>query len=120
MDPGESVVETAIRELREETGIRVSADQLSSPTWTRTGSFQYRGARRVQHEVVLTARLDATVEVDTSGQLAYELEDYPDFRWWPIAQVVASSARFYPGRLPQLLEAHLRGEFIDEGLEIWN
>jgi 8-oxo-dGTP pyrophosphatase MutT (NUDIX family) len=120
MDPGETVADTAIRELREETGIVVRPEQLSEPTWTRIGSFQYREARRVQHEVVVTARLDAPTTVDTSGQLAYELEDYTDFRWWPISDVIASTERFYPGRLPEFLAAHLRGTAIDEGLEVWN
>lgn len=120
MDPDESPIETAIRELREETGIVVRPDQLSAPNWTRIGSFQYRQARRVQHEVVMTARLDTIAEVDTSGQLDYELEDYPGFRWWPVDEVVASAERFYPGRLPEFLKAHLSGHAIDEGLEVWN
>jgi len=72
IDPGETVVDTAIRELREETGIAVAAEQLSRPTWSRIGTFQYHGVRRVQHEVVLVARLTATAVVDTSGQLVYE------------------------------------------------
>jgi 8-oxo-dGTP pyrophosphatase MutT (NUDIX family) len=120
MDPGESVFDTAIRELAEETGIQVRPDQLSTPNWSRIGSFQYRGVRRVQHELVLTARLDEHASVDTSGQLQYELEDYPEHRWWPIVDVLTSRLRFYPGRLPDLLESHLRGEAIDEGLEVWN
>ncbi len=121
IEPGETVTETAIRELREETGIDVTPAEVSAPTWSRIGSFQYRGpVRRVQHEVVMTVRLTGTATVDTSGQMAYELEEYTDFRWWPVSSVVSSTARFYPGRLPDLIEAHLRGEAIEEGLEVWN
>lgn len=120
MEPGETYARTAIRELREETGIRVTAAHLSAPNWRRTGSFRYRGARRVQHEVVCTARLDAVAEVDVSGQLDYEREDYTDSRWWPVAEVCASTERFYPSRLPKLLEAHLRGEPIDEPLDLFS
>lgn len=120
IDPGETVVDTAIRELREETGIAVAAEQLSRPTWSRIGTFQYHGVRRVQHEVVLVARLTATAVVDTSGQLVYEQEEYPEHRWWPADEIRASAARFYPGRLPEFLDALLRGETIDEGLEVWN
>jgi 8-oxo-dGTP pyrophosphatase MutT (NUDIX family) len=120
IEPGETYVEAAIRELFEETGISVTADQLSAPNWRRTGTFRFRGARRVQHEVVVTARLDAPADVDVSGQLPYELEDYTSSRWWPVAEVCASTEKFYPSRLPTLLRAHLRGEAIDEPLDLFN
>jgi 8-oxo-dGTP pyrophosphatase MutT (NUDIX family) len=120
MEPGETYVETAIRELYEETGITVSPDQLSAPTWRRTSTFRYRGERRVQHEVVVTARLTGAATVDVSGQLDYELEDYTASRWWPVSEVRASTERFYPGRLPTVLDAHLRGEPIDDPFEIWS
>ncbi|HEX5597079.1 MAG TPA: NUDIX domain-containing protein [Micromonosporaceae bacterium] len=120
LDPGETHVAAAIRELWEETGIRVVPGQVSEPLWRRTATFRYRQVRRVQHEVVVTARLDGTPIVDVSGQLDYELEDYTDSRWWPVAEVRASDCRFYPGRLPQLLDAHLRGEEINEPFEFWS
>lgn len=68
----------------------------------------------------MTARLTELAEVDVSGQLAYELEDYTANRWWPVADICASTERFYPSRLPKLLEAHLRGEPIDEPLDLFN
>jgi 8-oxo-dGTP pyrophosphatase MutT (NUDIX family) len=120
MEAGETYVETAIRELREETGIDVVPDQVSAPTWRRTATFRYRGERRLQHEVVVTARLDAAATVDVSGQLDYELEDYATSRWWPVSEVRASTDRFYPGRLPVVIDAHLRGEPIDEPFELWS
>jgi 8-oxo-dGTP pyrophosphatase MutT (NUDIX family) len=120
MEPGEDYVGTAIRELHEETGITVVPAQLSEPTWRRTATYRYRGERRVQHEVVVTARLAGTATVDVSGQLAYELEDYAESRWWPVAELRASTGRFYPGRLATLIDTHLRGEPIDEPDELWS
>ena len=119
-EPGETYGETAIRELFEETGIRVTAEQLSGANWRRTSTFKSRVGRRVQHEVVVTARIDGTATVDVSGQLDYELEDYTTSRWWPVAELRASTDRFYPGRLPEFIDAHLRGEEIDEPFEIWS
>ncbi|HEX5542731.1 MAG TPA: NUDIX domain-containing protein [Micromonospora sp.] len=120
MEPGETYLDAAIRELQEETGIRVLPGQVSGPNWRRTATFRYREVRRVQHEVVVTARVDGTPLVDVSGQLDYEREDYTASLWWPVADVRASAGRFYPGRLPELIAAHLRGERIDEPFEFWS
>lgn len=120
-ESGETYVDTAIRELQEETGIVVVPAQVSKPTWRRTATFRYRQARRLQHELVVTARLDHRgAEPDVSGQLDYEREDYSASLWWPVAEVIASRERFYPGRLPEYLAAHLRGDDIDEPFELWS
>jgi 8-oxo-dGTP pyrophosphatase MutT (NUDIX family) len=119
-EPGESHAETAMRELLEETGIRVRPDQISPANWRRIATFKGRVGRRVQHEVVVTARIDGTAVVDISGQHDYELEDYTTSRWWSVADVRASTERFYPGRLPEFIDAHLRGDEIDEPFELWS
>ncbi|MGH3655743.1 MAG: NUDIX hydrolase [Micromonosporaceae bacterium] len=121
IDPGETYRETAVRELAEETGIVVSPDQVGEAGWRRTATFRYRRERRLQHEVVMPVRLETPgPEVDGASRLEYEIDDYPDYRWWPLADVVNSRERFYPGRLPGLLRAFLDGEQIDEPFEHWS
>ena len=58
IDEGETYLEAAVRELREESGIRVSAAQVGEPSWRRTASFRHRELRHLQHEVVVEVRLD--------------------------------------------------------------
>jgi 8-oxo-dGTP pyrophosphatase MutT (NUDIX family) len=121
IDEGETCVDTAVRELREETGITVSPARVGEPSWRRTASFRHRALRHLQHEVVVEVRLDVPgTAIDEAERLDYEKEDYFDFRWWSIGDVVGSSERFYPGSLPALLQRFLDGEEIDEPFELWS
>jgi len=120
IEPGETYREAARRELREEAGLTITDDQVGPPLWTRDGSFRHRGVRHLQHEVVVQVRLPGPgPDIDVSGRLDYEHEDYFAYRWWPIAEVTASPERFYPGQLPRLLPRFLEGETIQEPLEVW-
>lgn len=121
IDPGETYLEAAIRELREETGIAVEPSQVGPPTWRREASFRHRQTRHVQDEVIVLLRLAvAGPPIDESRRLDYELEDYFGHRWWPTPDVVGSDERFYPGRLPVLLRPFLDGEQIHEPFELWS
>jgi 8-oxo-dGTP pyrophosphatase MutT (NUDIX family) len=121
VEPGESPRETAIREVAEEADIDLSAAPISPPSWRRSATYRYRGVRRISNELVVAARLDRPgPAVDGSGRVDFEDEDYFDFRWWPIADIRASTERFYPGRLPEVLESFLAGEPIDEPMEEWS
>jgi 8-oxo-dGTP pyrophosphatase MutT (NUDIX family) len=121
IEPGETYHDTAVRELREETGIIASRSQIGPPAWRRRASFRYRQERRLQDEVIVTVRLPAQgPAIDESQRLDYEKEDYFGYRWWPVQEVLRGSGRFYPGKLPALLGAFLDGQNIDEPFELWS
>ena len=121
IEADETYAQAAVRELREETGIAVTESHLDAPTWQRHSTFRYRGERRLQHEVVVTVRLSTVAPpVDGALRVDYEDEDYFAYRWWPVDEIAGSSEHFYPGRLPDLVSAHLRGETIDEPYEVWS
>ena len=121
IDGGESYLEAAVREVREETGLLLDPATIGPPSWRRDTTWRSRGVRRLQHEVVVSARVTGhRPAIRTDGQTATELEDYVDSRWWEVGDIRGSSERFYPGRLPELLPAFLAGETIDEPFEFWN
>lgn len=121
IDPGETYLDAAVRELREETGIIADPSQIGPANWRRRASFRHRQRRHLQNEVILALRLHVPgPDVDESSRLDYEREDYFAFRWWPTPEIVNSNERFYPGRLPALLTAFLRGDTINEPFELWS
>jgi 8-oxo-dGTP pyrophosphatase MutT (NUDIX family) len=121
IDPGESYLEAAVREIREETGLVLDPAQVGQPAWRRDTTWRSRGKRRLQHEVVVLARVaaDQPAIVD-GGRTQEEQEDYVTARWWQVPEITRSQVRFYPASLPELLPRFLAGEHIDEPFERWN
>lgn len=121
IEPDETYVDAAVRELREETGLVVEAALVGQPTWRRRATFRYRGERRLQYEVVVTVHLSLpTPQLDGANRVGFEDEDYFDHRWWSLADVATTPDRCYPGRLPELLVRFLAGDDIDEPFEHWS
>ena len=121
LEPGETFAMAAVREVHEETGLVVPIDAVGPPTWRRSATWASRGLRRLQHERVVCVRINESAP-PISGDLrtVEETEVYIGARWWCVDEVLMSTERFYPGRLPQLLEAFLSGAVVDEPFERWN
>lgn len=121
IEPGETHVQALIRELREETGILIAAEQIQPPTWRRDVIYDYRGSRRLQHEAISTVRLNGPApEILGSMRDGFELSDLFDARWWTQGEILASREWFYPHSLPAVLTRFLSGATIVEPTEIWD
>lgn len=102
MDPGESEQETAVRELREETGLEVEPSSLVGPVMRRTVVHGYSDQILEQTEaffVLTTARFDP----DDSGYTEDEKLTLTGVRWWPLTELANAGDPVWPGVLPELV-----------------
>jgi 8-oxo-dGTP pyrophosphatase MutT (NUDIX family) len=103
LDHGESPAQGAVRELLEETGLVVTADQLGDVVHSRVTTFPWGALVYRQEEDYFLLRVDAH-DVDTSGFNEVERAAVLGHRWWPRAELVATEERYYPAELLELLE----------------
>jgi 8-oxo-dGTP pyrophosphatase MutT (NUDIX family) len=123
VEAGESFVDTAVREIAEETGFELARAAVGVPTWRRDSTYVRRHRRTWQHEVVVVAHVVGRAPVPArEGRTEDELQEYVGHRWWDVADLVAAGGtqRFFPGRLPELIEDFLAGVGIDEPFDLWN
>ena len=123
VEPGETVVDTAVREIAEETGFELARGEVGLPTWRRDSTYVRRHRRTWQHEVVVTAHIVGVEPVPArEGRTPEELQEYVGHRWWSVGELVAAAGtvRFFPGRLPELIADFLAGVPIDEPFDLWN
>ena len=129
IDAGESDVEAALRELREETGLVLDAAGLEGPVLTRAGIFRFFAQTCRQDEVFFLARVtdavaSAAAGLDTAGWTEAEREVLDDLAWLTPAELRAQPLEVFPTVLPDLLErlaagwdgvvVHLGDEYDDE------
>ena len=98
---GESSVSAVRRELWEETGLALH--QRPPLVWKRTHVFTRAGVGTEQHEdiyLVLTPSFQPTSahNIDLS-----EVGIFMEFRWWTVAEILASKEIFGPRNLGRLL-----------------
>jgi ADP-ribose pyrophosphatase YjhB (NUDIX family) len=110
MEAGESVSDTALRELQEETGI--SDVSLGPVVWY--GDSQRGcdwGVTFKEHYIVAHSK---TEDVRKDGWIEHERQQILEMRWWSIQEISESCDLIYPNGLDELLAPILAGEFPTE------
>jgi 8-oxo-dGTP pyrophosphatase MutT (NUDIX family) len=114
VDPGESDLEAGVRELWEETGLRVDAGDLVGPLLTRAVVHGYSDKVVDQVEVFYVVRVPA-FEVDTTAHTEEEQLTVADIRWWRLGDLATTTDDVWPRDVLDVLELATRPQEWREG-----
>ena len=102
LEAGESLTDAAVREVFEETGLRIASADLAGPVRSDTVEFPFDGRWYTQIQSFFVVRAEAFT-VDLSNLEDDEVTSVDDARWWSAGELAATAERFYPLDLVALL-----------------
>ena len=103
--PGERLVDTAVREIAEETGLRVHPARVVGPVWRRDSVIDFNGTVIGSQEFYFIHRT-SRFEPTTGGRTPLELRYIHGHRWCDsatIEKLAAGGETVYPLQLGELL-----------------
>lgn len=95
VDPGETDLEAAVREIAEETGLSIAPADLVGPLAERVVVHGYSDVVTTQDEVFWFVRC-APFEVSTDGHTEDEIATMTAHQWWSRAELETTSEDIWP------------------------
>jgi 8-oxo-dGTP pyrophosphatase MutT (NUDIX family) len=109
IEPGETIEQAATRELWEETGLLIAADQLGPVVAETSGYADLGFAAGMFHDLFYFQRAPEGFCVDTSGWQPLEASTMSGHRWWTVDEVAAVPKIVFPFELAPLARDLLAG-----------
>ena len=108
IDPGETPIQAAVRELYEETGIKVTESDLGPQIWRQSGTWVWGDNVSSHSYVDYFYQLEVEgFELDDSDWTEDERRDILQFRWWKLSELIESNETVGPHGLVEFLARHL-------------
>jgi 8-oxo-dGTP pyrophosphatase MutT (NUDIX family) len=101
-EPGESVTDCAVREVLEETGLRLEPGDLGPVVHDEVTEYGFEGSQIRQHQVFFLHRVEA-FDVDTRGWEDAEVRSQRSVRWWTTEELAGTTEAVYPVNLLELI-----------------
>lgn len=108
IDPGESAHDAAVREVFEESGLRVAQDELVGPVVTRSAIFDFARESCLQHEEFFFVRVVHDGRLARDGWTDLETGFIDEMSWLTTAQLRETSDEVFPRDLADIVD-HLVG-----------
>jgi len=118
IEPGETIEQAATRELWEETGLLIAADQLGPVVAETSGYADLGFASGMFHDLFYFQRAPEGFCVDTSGWQPLEASTMSGHRWWTVAEVEAAPKNVFPFELAPLARDLLAGRLPSRPIQL--
>ncbi|MFK7824156.1 MAG: NUDIX hydrolase [Oligoflexales bacterium] len=114
---GESVIQTAVRELWEETGLKEAEFKLGPIVWKGEFDLVLSGKERRMKQKFIVARTDDN-SVCLNNLTESEKKVVKEIRWFSLDEIKQSEEIIYPVLLPEYLAPILSGIYPSEAIEV--
>ncbi|MGI8664531.1 MAG: NUDIX hydrolase [Jatrophihabitans sp.] len=104
----ESPAQAAVRELYEETGLRVPLPPDAEPVYVERVEFSFAGSRFDQTNFYFLARVPAGLPVRPAARTEFEKVVALGHRWWPLDELDASDVIREPVTIVELIRQAVR------------
>lgn len=105
LDEGETFEEAAIRELHEETGIRI--DGVGAHVAEREFVLAMPDGEHVMAEERFFLVQAGDTPLSRDGWTAHETRVMTEHKWWPVEELARTDATVWPNNLPAILKSAL-------------
>ena len=107
VEPGESLAQAAVREVYEETGLRLELDAAAEPMYSERVRFRIAGRDIDQTNFYYLVRVPSGLPVQPAGHTDIEQLVVLGHKWWPLTELAASDVVREPVTMVELIERAL-------------